>query len=369
MMKAIVYTEFGPPEVLHVADVPTPTPKDNEVLVRVHATPVAYGDLLARNFKDVSGREVQHAAAALLPMRMDFGFAKPKVTILGSEFSGEIEAAGKQVTRFKAGDQVYGYLGQRMGAYAEYVCMPEEGTLALKPANMTHDEAAAVPYGAIMATSLLRRANVQPGQKVLINGASGGIGSAAVQLAKHYGAEVTGVCGTPRLEYVKALGADHVVDYTKQDFTQNGETYDLIFDVLGKSSFAQCKNSLKPDGIYLLASFKTKALLQMLRTKMSGSLPGRQTGQKVICAFADEKAAHLEFVGKLAELGAYKTVIDRCFPLEQAAQAHRYVELGVKNRGGRPTRRTQPTRLADRRENSLNSRNSWQNRVEMRRLP
>ena len=158
---------------------------------------------------------------------------------------------------------------------------------------------------------------------MLINGASGGIGSAAVQLARHYGAEVTGVCGTPRLEYVKALGADHVVDYTKQDFTQNGETYDLIFDVLGKSSFARCKNSLAPNGIYLLASFKTKALLQMLRTKMSGS-------QKVICAFADEKAAHLEFVGKLAELGAYKTVVDRCFPLEQAAQAHRYVELGSR---------------------------------------
>ena len=193
-----------------------------------------------------------------------------------------------------------------MGAYAEYVCMPEDGSLAMKPATMTHDEAAAVPYGAIMATGLLRRATVQPGQKVLINGASGGIGSAAVQLAKHYGAEVTGVCGAPRLEYVKALGADRVIDYTREDFTQNGETYDLIFDVLGKSSFATCKNSLKPDGVYLLASFKTKPWLQMLRTKLAGSLPGRQTGQKVVCAFADEKPADLEFVGKLAELGACK---------------------------------------------------------------
>ena len=182
-----------------------------------------------------------------------------------------------------------------------------------------------------MATSLLQRGNVQPGQKVLINGASGGIGSAAVQLAKYYGAEVTGVCGTPRLEYVKALGADHVVDYTKEDFTQNGETYDLIFDVLGKSSFAQCKNSLKPNGIYLLASFKTKALLQMLRTKMAGSLPGRQTGQKVICAFADEKAARSRSSSaSWSSSGAYKTVVDRCFPLEQAAQAHRYVELGSR---------------------------------------
>ena len=216
------------------------------------------------------------------PCAWYFGFSKPKVNILGSEFAGEVEAAGSSVTRFKPGDQVMGYLGQRMGAYAEYVCMPESGSLALKPANMSYAEAAAVPYGAIMATSLLRRANVQPGHKVLINGASGGIGSAAVQLAKHYGAEVTGVCGTPRLDYVKALGADHVIDYTREDFTQNGETYDLIFDVLGKSSFARCKNSLKPNGIYLLASFKTKALLQMLWTKMAGS-------KKVICAMASEK--------------------------------------------------------------------------------
>ena len=201
--------------------------------------------------------------------------------------------------------------------------MPAEGTLALKPATMTHEEATAVPYGAIMATSLLQRANIQPGQKVLINGASGGIGSAAVQLARHYGAEVTGVCGAPRLEYVKALGADHVIDYARENFTRNGETYDLIFDVLGKSLFAQCKGSLKPNGIYLLASFKTKALLQMLRTRMSGR-------EKVICAFADEKAAHLEFVARLAELGAYKTVVDRCFPLEQAVQAHGYAESGSR---------------------------------------
>ena len=198
-MKAVIYTEFGPPEVLHVAEVPAPTPKDDEVLVRVHATSVAYGDLLARNFKDVSGREFNMPLPLLLPSRLYFGLRKPRVNILGSEFSGEVEAAGKDVTRFKPGDAVYGYLGQRMGAYAEYLCMPETGSLALKPANMTHEEAAAVPYGAIMAMSLLERANIQPGQKVLINGASGGIGSAAVQLAKVYGAEVTGVCGAPRM--------------------------------------------------------------------------------------------------------------------------------------------------------------------------
>ena len=227
------------------------------------------------------------------------------------------------VTRFKPGDQVMGYLGQRMGAYAEYVCMAESGSLALKPANMSYAEAAAVPYGAIMATGLLRRANIQPGHKVLIVGASGGIGSAAVQLAKHYGAEVTGVCGAPRLDYVKALGADHVVDYAREDFTRNGETYDLIFDVLGKSSFARCKGSLKPNGIYLLASFKTKALLQMLQTKIAGD-------KKVICAMASESAESLVFVKELVEAGKFKTLIDRCFPLEQAAEAHRYVELGRK---------------------------------------
>ena len=195
---------------------------------------------------------------------------------------------------------------------------------------MTYAEASAVPYGAIMATGLLRHAKVQPGHKVLINGASGGIGSAAVQLAKHYGAEVTGVCGAPRMAYVSSLGADHVIDYATEDFTQNGETYDLIFDVLGKSSFAQCKGSLKPNGIYLLASFKTKALTQMLWTKIARGLPGRQTGKKVICAMASEDAESLVLVKELVEAGKFRTLIDRCFPMEQAAEAHRYAESGHK---------------------------------------
>lgn len=322
-MKAIIYTEFGPPDVLHVTDAPKPAPKDNEVLVRVHAAPVAYGDLLARDFKNVSSRDFHMPLPLLLPMRMVFGFTRPKVNILGSEFAGEVEAVGSAVTRFKPGDQVMGYLGQRMGAYAEYLCMAETGTLALKPANMSYVEAAAIPYGAIMATSLLRRGNLQPGQKVLINGASGGIGSAALQLAKYYGAEVTAVCGAPRMEYVRALGADHVIDYQKEDFTQNGQTYDLIFDVLGLSSFARCQRSLTPKGIYLLASFKTRALLQMFWTKLFG-------GQKVICGFASEKAENLEFVRDLIEAGKYKSIIDRCFAMEQAAEAHRYVESGQK---------------------------------------
>jgi NADPH:quinone reductase-like Zn-dependent oxidoreductase len=210
-----------------------------------------------------------------------------------------------------------------MGAYAEYLSMPENGCVAIKPANMTYEEAAVVPYGAIMALNLLRKVNIQPGQKVLVNGASGGIGSAAVQLARYFGAEVTGVCGTPRLEFVKSLGADKVIDYTKEDFTQSGETYDLIFDVLGKGSFSRCKRSLKPNGRYLLASFKMKQLFQMLWTSMIGS-------QKVICAIAPGSTADLLSVKELIEAGKIKAIIDRRYRLEQTAEAHRYVEEGHK---------------------------------------
>jgi len=193
--------------------------------------------------------------------------------------------------------------------------------VAIKPANMTYEEAAAVPYGGIMASSILRKVNIQSGQKVLINGASGGIGSLAVQLAKYFGAKVTGVCSTPRLEYVKSLGADKVIDYTKEDFTKNGERYDVIFDILGKSSFSRCKSSLTQNGRYLLASFKMRHLVQMLRTFGS---------KKVICAFASEKVKDLVFLKELAEAGKIKSVIDRCYPLEQTAEAHRYVEKGHK---------------------------------------
>ena len=203
-----------------------------------------------------------------------------------------------------------------------YVCL-KTGLVAIKPANMTYEEAATVPGGALTALNLLRKVNIQRGQKVLINGASGGIGSAAVQLAKYFGAEVTGVCGTPRLEFVKSLGADKVIDYTKEDFTQNGETYDLIFDILGKSSFSRCKSSLKQNGRYLLASFKMKQLFQMLWTSMIGS-------KKVICALSGEKTEDLLFIKELIEAGKIKSVIDRRYPLEQTAEAHRYVETGHK---------------------------------------
>ena len=322
-MKAIVYTEYGTPDVLQLKEVDKPIPKDNEILIRIHATPVNYGDTLARNFREVSPRKFNMPFFFWLPARIVFGISKPKINILGSELAGQIEAVGKDVKRFKKGDPVFGYRGQSMGANAEYLCMPEDGLVTIKPTNMTYAEAAAVPYGALTALNLLRKVNIQRGQKVLINGASGGIGSAAIQLAKYFGAEVTGVCSTPRLEFVKSIGADRVIDYTKEDFTQNGETYDLIFDILGRSSFSRCKSSLNENGRYLLASFKMKQLFQMLWTSMIGS-------KKVICALSGEKIEDLIFIKELVEAGKIKSVIDRRYPLEQTADAHRYVETGHK---------------------------------------
>jgi NADPH:quinone reductase-like Zn-dependent oxidoreductase len=322
-MKAIVYTEYGTADVLHLSEVEKPTPKDHEILVRVQATSVNYGDLAARNFKAMTPKKFNMPMLFWFFGKLFFGFTKPKVTILGSEFSGKIENTGKDVKIFKPGDQVFGYLGQNMGAYAEYICVPETGVVAKKPNNLTCEEAAVISYGAIMALPLLKKVNLQPGQKVLINGASGGIGSAAVQIARYFGAEVTGVCGTPRLEFVKSLGADKVIDYTREDFTKNGETYDLIFDVLGKSSFSRVKNSLKENGTYLLSSFKLKQLFQMIYSSGTGS-------KKVLCAIAPGCVEDLIAVKTLIEAGKIKAIIDRVFPMEQAAEAHRYVENGLK---------------------------------------
>jgi NADPH:quinone reductase-like Zn-dependent oxidoreductase len=323
-LKAIVFTAYGSPDVLKMKDVPKPSPQDNEILVRVFATPVNYGDLSARNFAHLTFREFNMPAPLYLLARLSFGWNKPKNIILGSELAGEVEAVGTQVTKFKPGDAVFAYPGMSMGANAEYICIPEDGKVALKPANLTYAGAATLPYGAIMAASLLEKANLKPGEKILINGASGGIGSLAVQLARHhYGARVTGVCSTPRLEYVKSLGADKVIDYTQQDFTQNGETYDVIFDVLGRCSFTRCKGSLKPDGILLFASFKGRALLDMLWTRLFSH-------KKVICALAEEKTASLLLVKNLVEAGKIKAVIDKSFPLEQTADAHRYAESGSR---------------------------------------
>ncbi len=322
-MKAIIYTEYGSPHVLHLVEVEKPTPKDNEILVRIYAASVNYGDTLARNFRGTPHTQFNMPFIFYYPARMAFGFRKPKIQTLGSEFAGKVEAIGKEVKSFKTGDQVFGYRGMNMGANAEYLCVPEASLITTKPANMAYDEAATIPYGALTALNLLRKAPIERGQKVLIHGASGAIGSAAVQLAKHYGAEVTGVCGTPRLAFVKSLGADKVIDYTQEDFTQNGKTYDLIFDILGKSSFSRCKNSLTKNGRYLLASFKMKQLFQMLWTSKIGS-------KKVICAFSSEKIEDLLFIKELVEKGKIKSGIDRRFRLEQTAEAHRYIETGQK---------------------------------------
>ncbi len=323
-MKAIIYTEYGSPDVLQLKEVERPSPKDNEVLIRIHATSVTIGDLWARNFNAMSPGKFSMPLPFWLPARLYFGFTRPKVNILGAEMAGEVEAVGKDVRRFKKGDQVFGYPGQSMGAYAEYMCMPEDSFIALKPSNLTHEEAAVVPYGAVTALNLLEKVNLRTGQKILINGASGGIGSAAVQLAKHhFGAHVTGVCGTPRMEFVKFLGADRVIDYTSEDFTQSGETYDVILDIQGKCSFARCRNSLTPDGILLFASFKMKQVMQMLWTSKRG-------GPRVICALATGGNEYLLAAKELIEAGKIKATIDRCFPLDQAAAAHRYVEQGRK---------------------------------------
>lgn len=318
MMKAVVFTEYGSPDVLKLKELPRPAPKENEILVRVRATPINYGDLMARNFAD---SEFNMPALLYFPARLSFGWNRPKVNVLGSELAGEVAAVGSRVTKFKPGDEIFAYVGMKMGANAEYICLPENGSVALKPTNLSYDEAATLPYGAIMAVSLLQKVGLQPGQRSLINGASGGIGGMAVQLAKASGADVTGVCGAARREYVRSLGADQVFDYVREDFTQNGETYDIILDILGRTSFARCKNSLTPDGVLIFASFKGRALFDMGRARLFSR-------QKVICALANEKVDSLLLVKELAEAGKVRALVDKRFPLAQTAVAHRYMESG-----------------------------------------
>jgi NADPH:quinone reductase-like Zn-dependent oxidoreductase len=308
-MKAIVYTKFGPPEVLQLQEVAKPTPKANEVLIKIVATTVVKEDP---------------------DMRASAGFnglLKPRNPILGQELAGEIQAIGKDVTRFKPGDQVFGF--DMFGAYAEYKCMSENGALAIKPANISYEEAASVPNGALTALPFLRdKGKIQGGQAVLIYGASGSVGTAAVQLAKYYGAEVTGVCSSTNLEWVKSLGADQVIDYTQEDFTENGKTYDIIFDTVGKISFAECKDSLEDEGIYLTTVPTPGTMLRVIWTIKSG-------GKKVKFMAAGirpakEKIKDLIFLTDLIEMGKIKPVIDRSYPLEQIAEAHRYVAAGHK---------------------------------------
>jgi NADPH:quinone reductase-like Zn-dependent oxidoreductase len=319
-MKAMVWTEYGPPDVLQLKEVEKPTPKDNEVLIRIYATTVTAGDCEQRGLK----LPLWHA----LPMRAYVGLKVPKrITILGMELAGEIESVGKDVKRFRSGDRIFaatGFVG--MGACAEYICLPEEpdgGALAAKPANMTFEEAAAVPVGGLEALCFLRQGNVQGGQKVLINGAGGTIGTFAVQLAKYFGADVTGVDSTEKLDMLRSNGADQVIDYMQDDFTQSGEAYDFILDVVGKASFSRCTRSLKQNGRYLIANPAPSQVVRGRWTSMTSS-------KKVIFGAAYPKIEDLVFLKELIEAGKIKTVIDRRYPLEQAAEAHRYVETGRK---------------------------------------
>ena len=307
-MKAIVYTKFGPPEVLHLQEVEKPTPKKNEILIRIYATTVVAEDPGMRSSPGFNG------------------FRKPKNPILGQEFAGEIETIGKDVTRFKKGDQVFGI--DWYGAYAEYKCMPEDKALTIKPNNMTYEEAAAVPNGALTALPFLRdNGQIKSGQKVLINGASGSVGTFAVQLAKCYGTEVTGVCSTGNLELVKSLGADKFIDYTQEDFTQSGEAYDIIFDTVGKRSFSDCKNSLTPRGVYLTTVPGVEILLMLWPIKIDRR---RAKFAATGLRSAKKKIKDLLFLKELIEEGKVKAAIDRRYPLEQTAEAHRYVEKGHK---------------------------------------
>ena len=323
-MKAIVYSKYGPPEVLQLQETDKPVPETNEVLVRVRAVSVNYGDVIARNFRNISRHQFNMPSFLWIMARLGFGLNSPNRKILGNTFSGEIVSIGNEVKKLREGERVFGYTGEKMGTYAEYICIPENGIVAVGPRNLTHEEASVLPYGTIMALNLLRKSGVRKGQKIIVIGASGGIGSAAVQLAKVlFGAEVTGVCGTSCAEYVKNLGADRVIDYSKEDFTKGNEIYDLVFDVLGKRSFSEYKRMLAPKGTCFLVSFKTKKLLQMLITPLSG-------GKKVICSLAVPTRSDLVFIRDLVEEGKIKSIIDRCFPLEQASEAHEYFESGKR---------------------------------------
>ena len=314
-MKAIVYTKYGPPDVLQLKEVAKPTPKDNEALIKIYAVTVTKGDCEIRSPKIPN--------LIWLLLRIYIGLIRPRKKILGAYLAGEIEAVGKDVKRFRKGDQVTACTGARFGAYAEYVCIPEEGGLAIKPANMTYEEAATVPMG-IDALHFLRKANIQSGEKVLINGAGGSIGTFAIQLAKYFGAEVTGVDSTGKLDMLRSIGADQVIDYTQEDFTKSGETYDVIFDLVSTSSFSRNVRSLKQNGRYLLAN--PGGLSQMVRGLWTSMI----SSKKVISEFASAKTEDLIFLEELIESGKIKSVIDRCYPLEQIAEAHRYVETGHK---------------------------------------
>lgn len=309
-MKAAIYTQYGSPEVLQIKEVTEPTPKHNEIILRVKATAVNSGDWRLRK-------------ADPFAVRFIFGLIRPKINILGSVFSGEVESVGEDVKHFKVGDAVFGHTNMSFGAYAEYICLPEAGSLALKPVNISHKEAAVIPFGGVTALHFIKKATIQPGQKVLIVGASGAVGSAAIQLAKSFGATVTGVCSTSNIDWVKSIGADKVIDYTKEDFTQNDEIYDLIFDAVNTTSVARTLKSLTKNGIMILSAAGMSEMLQGLWFSMTSN-------RKVMTGVINHKAADIVFLKELIEAGKFKPIIDRTYPLEQIAEAHTYVEKGHK---------------------------------------
>ena len=313
-MKAILFKEYGPPDVLQLCEIDKPTPKDNEVLIRVCAATVSAGDCEIRSFT--------FPLWLWLPVRIMMGLVRPRRQILGQELAGEIEAIGKDVTQFKKGDKVYA-ASTNFGAYAEYKCLPSTDPISIMPANISYAEAASIPTGGYNALHFLRKANVREGQRVLINGAGGSIGVMAIQLAKHYGAHVTGVDSADKLDMLRSIGADHVVDFTKEDFTKTGDTYDVIFDIAGKSPFSRSVRALRENGYYLLGNPR---LLPMLR----GLWVSMTSAKKVIFAFAEPKPENLDFLRGLIEAEKIKPVIDRTYPLEQIAKAHAYVDTGRK---------------------------------------
>jgi NADPH:quinone reductase-like Zn-dependent oxidoreductase len=319
-MKAIVYTKYGPPEVLQLQEVPKPAPKDNEVLIKIHATTV--------NRTDCGFRKPEYPVI----IRLINGLFKPKKQILGSELAGEIETIGKGVKTLKPGDQVFGLSTSNFGTHAEYICLPETGSITAKPANMSYKEAAAVCDGLMLAITYIREINSTKERKILINGASGSIGSACVQLAKYYGAEITAVCDTRNLEIVKLLGADEVIDYTKEDFTKNGKLYDVVIDAVGKSSFFRCRKILKPGGVYFSTElgFLAQNVFLALLTPILYILPGRQAGKRVKFPIPKVRKEDIVFFKELIEAGKYKAVIDRSYTLQEIVEAAKYVETGQK---------------------------------------
>ena len=320
-MKAMIWTKYGSPDGLQLQEMVKPVPQDDEVLVRIHATSVTAGDC--------EMRRLQLPLMLSFPMRLYAGFIRPKrIPILGQELAGEVVEVGKDVKFFKQGDQVFGTTGFGFGAYAEYICLPEspndmQGALAAKPTNLSYEEAAVVPTAGFEALHFLRKANIQPGKKVLIIGAGGSIGTVAVQLARHFGAEVTGVDSTEKLDMLRAIGANHVVDYTKEDYTNNDESYDLIIDVVGKGSVARRLKLLKPGGYYFLAYAGLSHIFLSLWVSLTSS-------KNLKIEAASQTKADLIFLKELIEAGKLKSVIDRSYPLEQAAEAHRFVESGKK---------------------------------------